>query len=237
MSGKQKLISLTLLVFTFLFLFPGCDEQQKVGKKQKVTSSLQEQKKAKLLKEISDKYENPQAHFELGKLYQQDGLWARAEDEYNITLSFDPVHREAQAARVKVLAGSGEQDKADIVAGEYISQASSSALGSVQLAEALQQQGLDEYALRCFQQALRLAPDSARINRDLGYYYLRKGDKNLAKDYLSRSFNIDPMQPEVAEELGRMGVVIETPHKSTKADAKKVDAAESKTAVSKPKKK
>ena len=82
-----------------------------------------------------------------------------------------------------------------------------------------------------------MAPDSARINRDLGYYYLRKGDKNLAKDYLSRSFNIDPMQPEVAEELGRMGVVIETPHKSTKADAKKVDAAESKTAVSKPKKK
>jgi tetratricopeptide (TPR) repeat protein len=225
MSVRQNLISLVLLVFTSLFLFTACNEPQKIGKKQKeLTPTRQEQKKARLLKQIESQYENPQSHFELGRLYQHDGLWTRAENEYNIALSFDPVHREAQAGKVKVLIIAGNQTTADIVAGEYLIQTGGSALGSLKLALAFQEQGLSDYALRCYQQALRLAPGSARINRQIGYYYLGKGDKNLAKDYLSRSFHIDPMQPEVAGELGRLGVVIEIPE-APKANPKKLDKA------------
>jgi hypothetical protein len=35
-----------------------------------------------------------------------------------------------------------------------------------------------------------------------------------AEDYLRRSFQIDPYQPEVAEQLGQMGVVIQVPRKA-----------------------
>jgi len=61
-----------------------------------------------------------------------------------------------------------------------------------------------------------LAPNSAKINRQIGYYYLSKNDKNRAKDYLTRSFQLNPNQPEVAGELGRLGVGVKIPRKTEK---------------------
>ena len=81
---------------------------------------------------------------------------------------------------------------------------------------AFQKEGLDEYALGCYQQALHLAPSSAKINRQIGYYYLSKGDKERAIDYLSRSFQLDPAQPEVAGQLGRLGGAVRIPRKTQK---------------------
>ena len=181
-----------------------------------------EKKKAKLLKQIDRKFENPEAHFELGQLYQADGLWSQAEHHYRIALNFDPAHRNAQAGRVKVLLGSGDTARAKLLAEEYMSQASVSAAGSLQLALAFQRQQLDEYALTCYQQALHLAPNSAKINRQIGYYYLSKGEIVRAKDYLTRSFQLNPNQPEVAGELGRLGVEIKRPRKIEK-DTRKLD--------------
>ena len=71
--------------------------------------------------------------------------------------------------------------------------------------------GLDEYALRCFRQALETAPDSAEANKQIGFYYLGKGNEAQAKTYLQRSFELDPAQADVAGALGRMGVVVESP--------------------------
>ena len=190
---------------------------------EKVKPTVAEKEKANLLKKLERKYENAQAHFELGRLHQRDGLWIQAEQEYSIALSFDPVHREAQAAKIKVLLDSGDTSRAEILSDEYINQAAISALGSLKLALAFQGHGLDEYALTCYQQALRLAPNSARVNRQIGYYYLSKGNKIRAQDYLTRSFQLDPMQPEVAGELGRLGVSIRVPTVSVKA--KKLDKA------------
>jgi Flp pilus assembly protein TadD len=63
--------------------------------------------------------------------------------------------------------------------------------------------------MRAYQQALRLAPNSARVNKQIGYYYLAKGQNDTAKIYLQRSFQLNPRQPEVAGELGRLGVIIQ----------------------------
>jgi hypothetical protein len=49
------------------------------------------------------------------------------------------------------------------------------------------------------------------VNKEMGLYYLDKGDKVLAKEYLIRSFNLDPNQPDVAGELGRLGVEVKIP--------------------------
>jgi len=214
-SGAYALL---LVCSSALLLLGGCNSFGKGGKLKpdEVARMTAEGKKARLLKQLERKFENPEAHFELGRLYQADGQWAQAEYYYHNTLSFDPVHRKAQAARVKVLLDGGDTVKAKSLAEEYKIQASSSAEKSLRLARAFQEQGLDEYALACYQQALHLAPNSDKVNKQVGYYYLSKNDNVRAKDFLIRSFRLNPNQPEVAGELGRLGVVVEVPRKSEK---------------------
>ena len=217
-TSRAWAYALLLLCSSALLLLGGCNSFGRDGrpKPDEVARTPAEEKKAKLLKQLDRKFENPDAHFELGRLYQADGLWARAEYRYNNVLSFDPVHRRAQAARVKVLLAGGDTAKAELLAGEYMTQASNSAEKSLRLALAFQEQQLDEYAFACYQQALHLAPNSAEINKQIGYYYLSKNDNVRAKDFLIRSFQLNPNQPGVAGELGRLGVVVEIPRKSEK---------------------
>jgi Tfp pilus assembly protein PilF len=219
-SGERKSIGLAFLVC--ILLFGGCNGVGTKEPKGVAKRTPAEEKKAEILKSIDRKFEDADAHFELGHLYQADGLWAQAEHQYNIALSFDPAHRRAQAARVKVLLDSGDASKSKLFASEYMEQASVSAAGSLRLALAFQGEGLDDYAFACYQQALRLAPNSAKINRQIGYYYLSKNDKDRARDYLSRSFQLNPNQPEVAGELGRLGVAVRIPRKTEKR-TKKLD--------------
>lgn len=230
MTGKQRgssrttsnvlqpvFVGTAFLVFALLFV--GCDlaGRGSGAKVDKVLRTPAEEKKARLLRQLDHKFENPDAHFELGQLYQADGLWAKAEHEYNTALSFEPAHRRAQAAMVKVLSKSGDANRAELSADIYMNQVSASAEESALLALAFQEQGLDEYALSCWRQGLHLAPNSANINRQIGYYYLSKGNKEQALDYLSRSFQLNPNQPEVAGELGRLGVAIKIPRKTEKS--------------------
>lgn len=218
MIRGMQFIGLSVLLYTLLLA--GCrspENNKKIAKTPneiKVTAA--ERNKGRLLRKIDRKYDNPEAHFELGKLYQADGLWPQAEQEYKTTLNFDPVHRPAQAARIKVLLGAGDKTKANLLADEYIQRASDSALASLELGLGFQAEELDEYALSCYRQALRLAPNSAKINRQIGYYYLSKNDKNRALDFLSRSFNLNPLQPEVAHELGKLGVTVKIPQRKTR---------------------
>lgn len=186
----------------------------------KESRSPTELRKAKLLKQLDLKFENPDVHFELGQLYQAEGQWAKAEYHYNVALEFDPAHKPAQAAMVKGLIKSGNTAKAEQYAKTYINLASSSATASLQLADSFDKQGLDEYAIASYQQALRLAPDSSEVHKQVGYYYLRKGDKAKAKDYLSRSFQINPNQPDVSGELGRLGIVVKIPREVEKNPVK-----------------
>ena len=93
----------------------------------------------------------------------------------------------------------------------YKSQVSGSPAASLQLGDAFAKQGLDKYALACYQQALDLSPDWAKIHRQIGYYYLNGNNKAQARDYLSRSFQLNPNQPDVAGDLGRLGVAVKIP--------------------------
>lgn len=58
--------------------------------------------------------------------------------------------------------------------------------------------------------------------KEIGYYYLSKNDKARAKEYLSRSFQLNHRQPDVARALGRLGVVLKIPGK-TENDLKKLN--------------
>lgn len=211
-------------VFVFIVALPflyctlsliGCNSQPAtVGTVDQVRSIPPAAKKADLLNQLERKFENPQAHFELAQLYQAEGLLQKAEYHYNVALGFDPAHAQAQAAMVQLFFESGDPGKGKTYADVYMNQAAGSAVQSLRLAMAFQKEELDEYALMCFQQALNLAPNSARVNKQFGYYYLAKNDKVRAKEYLVRSFQLDPNQPEVAGQLGRLGVEVRIPRKT-----------------------
>jgi tetratricopeptide (TPR) repeat protein len=167
--------------------------------------------KAELLKELDKKWENPPVHFELGQLYHAAGDYSKAEYYYNIALGFNPAYREVQAAMVKLQLSKGDKTRADWVANGYMTQVASMPEQLLSLGAAFEKQGLDDYALKCYQEALKTAPDSSAVNRQLGYYYLNKSKKDLAKEYFIRSFQLNPDQPDVAGELGRLGVAVRIP--------------------------
>jgi tetratricopeptide (TPR) repeat protein len=210
MKPFKKIITVVLLTS---FLFPsGCGRlglRNKTGKPKDIELTPIDIEQSRLLKQIQKNFEDPEAHYKLGTIYQQKGRWAEADTEFKTALNFDPVHRRAQAARIKTLLSIGDQAKADMLTDIYIEQTSNSASASLKLGLAFQKQSLDELALKCYNQALALAPDSARVNKQVGYYYLSKGEKDRGKDYLLRSFQLDQNQPEVAGELGRLGIQIQ----------------------------
>jgi len=175
------------------------------------SNTIQLSQKAVLLEQIDKQYENPEAHYQLGKLYHAEGQLNKADFEYRVAIGFDPVHFRAQAALVKVLMDSKQTERADIIAELYTSQTAVSAEKSMMLGKAFQREGLSKYALNCYFQAVGLAPESAEPYRLLGYHYLDEGDKIRAEEYFRRSFELNPYQTDVSGELGRMGVIVQGP--------------------------
>lgn len=203
-SLPKRIVIITVIA---LLPFTACNRGSR-SHNAEISDTPQDREKAKLMTEIDRDFENSEAHYKLGQLYQNEGRWSQAQYEYERAISFDPAHRNAQAGMIYVLQAMGDKEKADMTADVYISHTSGSAEESLRLALAFQKEKLDDLALRAYQQALRLAPSSAKVNRQIGYYYLSKGDKVRAREYLYRSFQLNRKQPDVAGELGRLGVDI-----------------------------
>jgi tetratricopeptide (TPR) repeat protein len=204
--GGLCVFALGLLVL-WVCTFAGCESEESL----QVKFASPEEKKAYLLRVVNRKFENPPAHFQLGKLYEAEGQLDKAEYHYNVALGFDPAYRAVQAALVKMLIDSGNSIEAKEYVDTYMKQVSGSAMATLELGQAFEQEGLDEHAFACYQRALSLGPELAEVNKQVGYYYLGKDDKVRAKEYLTRSFQVNPNQPDVAGELGRLGVVVKVP--------------------------
>lgn len=218
MSDRQSKFCTTVGVWPLLLLLSlalfgtgGCNEtnssSQTVNTGATVPSLSPEEE---LLRQLDKRFENPQVHYELARLYHRQGQWTKAEYYYEYALQFRPGFLAAQAGYAKLFMDEGQQAKGERLANEYIRQLSNNAVASTKLAWEFEALGLSDYAMECFQQALAADPDSAEVNKQMGRYYLDRGDKNKARQYLTRSIEIDPVQPDVAGELGRLGVVIET---------------------------
>ncbi|MBN1362161.1 MAG: hypothetical protein JW993_16315 [Sedimentisphaerales bacterium] len=177
-----------------------------------------------LLLEIDKKFENPEAHYELARYYHTGGQWTKAEYHYDRALGFRPGLAAAQAGLVKLYVDHGQPAKAEQFANGYIGQASRNTRTTLRLAWEFENLGLSEYAMRCFRQALAGAPDSYEANRQMGLYYLGKGQDDQARRYLARSFELNPRQPEVAGALGRLGVVVESPEPEPKPEGQEREA-------------
>lgn len=210
MNYRPFFVNLTLLLF--VLVFAGCNGNS--TKPKEIAPTPREKTKAQLLRRVNSRFTDPQAHYQLGKIYQSEGLLIQAEKEFNTALSFDPVHRKAQAARVRVLLDLRDTTQSQQAAKFYMSQAATLATASLELGMAFQQERLDDYALACYNQALKIAPTSARVNKQLGLYYLSKNDMDKGKDYLIRSFQLNPNQPDVAKILGSFGIEVRAGQKT-----------------------
>ncbi len=200
MALRPQLIGLALVVGILSWSLVGCSQT--------------EQRKAQLLNKVDSKAETPEDNFELGQIYENQGKWSLSLYYYDFALGFDPSQRDMQANTVKSLKDSGDAAGSKSAFDRAIGQVSRSAAESLGLAIAFQKIGLDDYALECYKQALTLAPNSSRTNRQMGYYYLARTDKQRAREYLARSFQINPGQSDVADELGRLGVPVRIPPKT-----------------------
>jgi len=207
--------TISLLIVTIIctaLIFAGCAAPQRTAPKSASAGRYvpTEVKKQPVQGVVYDeKYENPQRHYELGQLYRQDAKWVQADAEYSVALQFEPGHKQAQAAMVKMNLERGDKDTSKLLADSYINQSAYSAEALLRLGQAFMSESLDEYAYECFDKGAAIAPDYAAIHTQIGYYYKKKGDAVRAEEAFKKSFRLDPYSSEVAGELGRMGVVVE----------------------------
>lgn len=214
---KKKII--IGIVAVSILCISGCDSFKKP---EPLTGTPEQIERASVERRIASNFEDSDAHYRLGKLYMLDRLLSKAEYEFSLAIGFDPQNRNAQAAHVKVYQVMGNKEKSAQLAEIYMRQVNSRAEDGLLLGRAFQAEGLDDYALACYQKALSLAPDSAVLNKHIGFYYLNKGDRVRAEGYLKRSIQADPYQSDVAGELGKMGVRIEVPRKAS--SGQKIDS-------------
>ncbi len=171
-----------------------------------------ELRKFELQQQLEKKFNDPHIHYELGKIYQSEGLWDKALFEFKIALSYDPVNWSSATATVKVLYQDGRKSEAVAKTELYSAAANYSASSLLLLGRAFQREMLDDEALVCFHKALKIAPNSAELNKQIGYYYRDKNDLIRGEQYLRRSFEIDP-SPEVSGALGKLGIPVELPRR------------------------
>lgn len=190
----------TILTAGVLLALAGCQQEQP-------TLSRQQE----LERQLQIRYENPQAHYELARLYQAQGNPYRAEFHYKAAAQFDPANPVPQAALVRLYMDTNQKQKADTAADIYIQQAGVSAARSLELGRAFHRQNLPQYAERAYLQAERLDRRDPQIPKQLGYFYLRQGNKQAAQQAFLRSFELDPEQADIAAELGKMGVPVAVP--------------------------
>jgi tetratricopeptide (TPR) repeat protein len=209
LAGKRLL---PVLLCAIAISMLGCSEMGPARPGSTVAGTVtSDPAEAALLAELDRRFDNPQAHYELARLYHKSQNWTKAEYRYNQALSLEPANKPAQAGLIKMYIDRGDPASGEQFANSYLRQAASSVDESLRLAAEFQKVGLDDYTFRGLRQALEAGPDSFEANKQMGFYYLAKKDQAKAKQYLVRSFEINPRQPDVAIELGRLGVVVELP--------------------------
>ena len=210
-AGRKAPLVIGLVVFLITWGLSGCGLRSQEIDRDYVNSIPD--KESYLLGQLDRKFESPDVHCELGRFYHSEGKWQKAHYHFNTALGFDPAHRPAQAAYIKMLAAQGNQSLADGTLNRYQRQLWQAPLEMVRLAMALSAEKMDPQALSCFAKALQIAPNSFEVNKQVGMYYLKRDDNERAQEYLKKSFELNPNQPEVAGALGRLGVAVEVPVK------------------------
>jgi Tfp pilus assembly protein PilF len=163
-----------------------------------------------LKQQIDLKFESPDAHYRLAKLYHAQKSWVKAEYEYTIAIGFAPLNKWPDAGLVKLYEDWNRKENA-VAAAEKSMHSCFTDEDLIMLAKAFQQEGLLKHAEGCYEYALTVAKNKGGIYKEMGFYFLSLGDKVRAEEAFRKSLEIRPYQPDVSTELGRMGVKVVAP--------------------------
>ena len=119
--------TITILSLVLALILVGCESTPKAPDTVQEEMVVERNPKAQLVEQIDRKYENPEAHYQLGKLAYAEGQLDKADFEYRVALGFNPVHYRAQAGVVKVAAEQKQTERAQVIAELYVNQAAVSA--------------------------------------------------------------------------------------------------------------
>ena len=108
----MRQIGMIIIVTAVAATLAGCQQTTQTDPAQ--PRSATEARKAELNEQLARRYENPEAHYELGKIFHQEGNLLRAEQHYNVAMGFDPVHRRGEAAMGGVVKDAPEMLRAQI---------------------------------------------------------------------------------------------------------------------------
>lgn len=197
-----------LMLTVALALMAGCQP----AAKDSLAGLSADQQKQILYDQIESRYEIPQAHYKLGQIFEREGELRKAGYHYETAADFKPYFWAAQAASVKVYQDAKMPDKPARLQGKWATMASS-ADDCLSLAKAYELVGLTAQAKAMYDKAENVAPKSAKAFKASGYFYLAGKDKATAEAKFRRSFELDPYQSEVSAELGKMGVIVQSPRK------------------------
>jgi len=171
-----------------------------------------DQQKQKLFEQFEARYGTPMAHYKLGQIYETEGELRRAGYHYENAADFKPYFWAAQAASVKAYQDAKFPDKVARLEDKWATMAAH-ADDCLSLAKAYELVGLTAPAKAVYAKAEKVAPKSAKVFKASGYFYLANKDKAIAEAKFRRSFELDPYQPDVSAELGKMGVIVQSPRK------------------------
>jgi tetratricopeptide (TPR) repeat protein len=206
---KKNLARWMLLTVTVAAMNAGC--QPPVDNS--LTGLSPEQQKQQLYEQIEAKYEIPRAHYQLGIIFRNEHNFDRAAYHFNTSAEFQPLNWPAQAALVRAYRDDNKPEKAATAATKWI-QRTTKPDEAISLARAFETEQVPTAALQAYIRAVTLAPQSPEVHKQFGYYYLRRNDKERAEEEFRKSFELDPYQADVSAELGKMGVIVQSPRKT-----------------------
>ncbi len=178
-----------------------------------LTGLSTEQQKQKLYDQFEARYGTPTAHYKLAQIFESEREFRRAGYHYENAAIFKPRFWMAQAASVKMYQDAGNPDKAARLESQWATMAAN-VDDCLSLASAYQSAGLRAQAKAIYDRAENMQPPSAKAFKASGYFYLSSGDKATAEEKFRRSFELDPYQSDVSAELGKMGVIVQSPRRT-----------------------
>ncbi|MEW5821362.1 MAG: tetratricopeptide repeat protein [Cyanobacteriota bacterium] len=148
----------------------------------------------------------PEAHNNLGKIYQEQGRLEEAQQEYQKAVDLDPRYGTALVNLGTVYQAKGELDTAADKYKQAIKLNSKDSTAHYHLGDVYQAQGNFNDAIKELQTSLYQNPNSAPVHDKLGEVYEKQGNEAAAINEYRKAINI---KPEYTESYLKLSSVFE----------------------------
>lgn len=167
--------------------------------------------------EVDERY--PDAHYNLGRVYQAQGFIKEALVEYQIALKLKPDYIAARRAydSLKASLEDDVRQQLKIKGKDNIDKTVFKPLPAEQAEKKgreLLSQNRPQEAIRYFEQAVRQRPDNLGLNKILGYLYFRQNRFANALKYYEKALELMPVDPEIPYAIGLIQMKTSLPEKA-----------------------